>query len=220
MKASRTGQFCTIQYLLTNYNTSIDINRTTPGSEHTALSLACQNGHLQVVELLLQYGANPLQALKDNSNCLIEASKGGHTKIVELLIDWNYTLNMSGSSNLREESVAAGVVELMSNGGTGGVVRGGLEEEDEGEYEEDEEADEEEDGGEEEPCCGHGYESVVVPYGGCCGEGEMAATRAGVAGRKSGRKLAGEIMAKTEPALIKQIKKSISRLDTTSGKSF
>ena len=98
MKASRTGQLCTIQYLLTNFVGRIDVNRTTPLNEHTALSLACQNGHLQVVEFLLQQGANPLHCLKDNSNCLIEAAKGGHTKIVELLIDWNYTLNMSSTT--------------------------------------------------------------------------------------------------------------------------
>lgn len=92
MKAARAGQLCTVQYLLLNCATAIDINRCTGGNEHNALSLACQNGHLRVVELLLQYGANPLHVFKDNSNCLIEAAKGGHTKIVELLIDWNYTL--------------------------------------------------------------------------------------------------------------------------------
>lgn len=91
MKAARTGQLCTVQYLLLNCP-QVDINRTTTGNEHNSLSLACQNGHLSVVELLLQHGANPLHVFKDNSNCLIEAAKGGHTKIVELLIDWNYTL--------------------------------------------------------------------------------------------------------------------------------
>ncbi len=100
MKASRSGQMCTVQYLLSNYSESIDVNRSTSQNEHTALSLACQNSHLQVVELLLQYGANPLYALKDNSNCLIEASKGGHIKIVELLIDWNYSLNVNGNSQI------------------------------------------------------------------------------------------------------------------------
>jgi ankyrin repeat domain-containing protein 17 len=105
MKASRAGQSCTVQYLLTNYANPtngtplIDVNKTTLNNEFTALSLACQNSHLQIVELLLQYGANPLLPLKDNSNCLIEASKGGHIKIVELLIDWNYSLNINTTNN-------------------------------------------------------------------------------------------------------------------------
>lgn len=201
MKASRTGQFCTIQYLLTNYSPSIDINRTTPLNEHSALSLACQNGHLQVVELLLQYGANPLQALKDNSNCLIEASKGGHTKIVEMLIDWNYTLNMSNS--VKEEVN----VEVMGTENCEDLV-----EEEEEEYEDEEEADDEEEV--DEDCCNHNFE--IIPFNFC--EGEKAA--GGKNGQACGRKLPIENgpAVKTEPALIKQIKKSVSRLDTTSGK--
>lgn len=91
MKASRSGQLCTVQYLVNNC--MVDVNRATKNNESTALSLACSNGHMQVIEFLLQSGANPLYVLKDNSNCLIEASKNGHVKIVELLIDWNYSLN-------------------------------------------------------------------------------------------------------------------------------
>jgi ankyrin repeat protein len=97
MKCARNGQLCTIQFLFNfclSTNQSIDINRTTINNEHTALSLACQNGHVSVVELLLQHGANPLHKLKDNLSCLIEASRGGHTKIVELLIDWNYNYQL------------------------------------------------------------------------------------------------------------------------------
>lgn len=97
MKSARSGQICTVQYLLNNCTNIIDINQTTKQNEHTALSLACQNGHMQIVEILLQQGANPLHILKDNSNCLIEASKGGHTKIVELLIDWNYAFNLQNN---------------------------------------------------------------------------------------------------------------------------
>ncbi|CAF0726075.1 unnamed protein product [Brachionus calyciflorus] len=91
MKAARSGQLCTVQYLVNNC--SVDLNKTSKNNESTALSFACANGHMQVIEFLLQNGANPLHVLKDNTTCLIEASKNGHVKIVELLIDWNYSLN-------------------------------------------------------------------------------------------------------------------------------
>ena len=121
MKASRAGQFCTVQYLLTNCSATLDINRTTLANEHSALSLACQNGHLAIVELLLQHGANPLDVFKDNSNCLIEAAKGGHTKIVELLIDWNYTLTQQ-----QQMIMAAAAAAATSGANAVADVAGGL----------------------------------------------------------------------------------------------
>ena len=55
----------------------------------TVLSFACHSGHLQVVKLLLQNGANPNATLKDGSTMLIEAARGGHTAVVTLLLDYS-----------------------------------------------------------------------------------------------------------------------------------
>ena len=108
MKAARAGQHCTAQCLLANHAAALDVNRASSDREHSALSLACHHGHLPVCELLLQHGANPLLPLKDNSNCLIEAAKGGHTSVVQLLIDWNYSLNMSGADAAAADAVRDG----------------------------------------------------------------------------------------------------------------
>jgi ankyrin repeat protein len=61
MKASRAGHLCTVQFLICK---GADVNRTTTNNDHTPLSLACAGGHLTVVELLLQHGADPYHKLK------------------------------------------------------------------------------------------------------------------------------------------------------------
>lgn len=40
------------------------MNRCTTNNEHTVLSLACAGGHLGIVELLLENGADPMHKLK------------------------------------------------------------------------------------------------------------------------------------------------------------
>lgn len=44
-----------------------DVNRATTSNDHTVLSLACAGGHLAVVELLLQHGADYNHKLKVHS---------------------------------------------------------------------------------------------------------------------------------------------------------
>merc|ERR1719250_595733 len=73
-------------------NGGADVNRQTTNNDHTPLSLACAGGHLAVVEVLLQQGADPFHKLKDNSTMLIEAAKGGHTTVVQMLIDYPNSL--------------------------------------------------------------------------------------------------------------------------------
>jgi len=46
------------------YAQGADVNRQTTTNDHTVLSLACAGGHLAVVELLLECGADPTHKLK------------------------------------------------------------------------------------------------------------------------------------------------------------
>ncbi len=59
-------------------------NITTPGN--TALLYAAKNGHLPVVELLLQYKADINAAAFDGATALWKASTSGDAKIVETLL--------------------------------------------------------------------------------------------------------------------------------------
>ena len=61
MKAARAGHLCTVQFLISK---GANVNRSTTNNEHTVLSLACAGGHLGVVELLLEHGADPMHKLK------------------------------------------------------------------------------------------------------------------------------------------------------------
>ena len=53
----------------------------------TALMFACQNGHYQVVELLLHNNADILATTDDNLTALVFACFNGHSNIIHLLVD-------------------------------------------------------------------------------------------------------------------------------------
>ena len=63
--------------------------------DHTPLSLACSEDRKNVVELLLEHGADPSVRLKDGSNALIEATKSGNTQIVRLLLEFSPSMSDS-----------------------------------------------------------------------------------------------------------------------------
>ena len=55
MKAARAGHLSTVQFLITN---GAVVNRATANNDHTPLSLACAGGHEELVNLLLERGAD------------------------------------------------------------------------------------------------------------------------------------------------------------------
>jgi ankyrin repeat domain-containing protein 17 len=61
MKAARAGHVEVCSFLLQRGS---NVNKHTTNNDHTPLSLACAGGHLAVVELLMQNGADPFYRLK------------------------------------------------------------------------------------------------------------------------------------------------------------
>ncbi|XP_076458680.1 ankyrin repeat and KH domain-containing protein 1-like isoform X4 [Babylonia areolata] len=99
MKAARAGHLCTVKYLIKQ---GANVNRSTSTNDHTVLSLACAGGHHQVVEELLNNGADPNHKLKDGSTMIIEAAKGGHTTVVKMLLEWPNRLMLTSSMDLAQ----------------------------------------------------------------------------------------------------------------------
>lgn len=78
MKAARAGHHCTVQFLIQK---GANVNKATSNNDHTPLSLACAGGHISVVELLLQHGADPYHKLKVLIFNVIMATDGLNTKM-------------------------------------------------------------------------------------------------------------------------------------------
>ena len=71
------GLLCMVHYLLRRVDGIVDINNGGP-----ALTYASENGHLDVVKVLLAYGAD----VHANNGALWLASRGGHLAVVEVLL--------------------------------------------------------------------------------------------------------------------------------------
>ena len=61
MKAARAGHLTTVDFLVSK---GASVNMKTTNNDHTVLSLASAGGHLPIVMLLLQQGADPAHILK------------------------------------------------------------------------------------------------------------------------------------------------------------
>uniref|UniRef100_A0A452GNV8 K Homology domain-containing protein n=1 Tax=Gopherus agassizii TaxID=38772 RepID=A0A452GNV8_9SAUR len=104
MEAAQEGHLELVKYLLA---AGANVHATTATGD-TALTYACENGHTDVADVLLQAGVfnlnysftearrTPLTvafsvsklSLQDGSTMLIEAAKGGHTNVVSYLLDY------------------------------------------------------------------------------------------------------------------------------------
>jgi ankyrin repeat protein len=85
MEAAKQNNLQVVELLT---NKGANVNKVAPNNECTALSLAAQAGHSDVLKYMLEHGGNPNIPLKDQYTCLLEASKNGHTQCVELLLQY------------------------------------------------------------------------------------------------------------------------------------
>ena len=62
-----------------------DVNQVGLEDGFAPLHVACENGHVEIVKLLLQEGANKNQISKEGSTPLSLACKFGHREVVSVL---------------------------------------------------------------------------------------------------------------------------------------
>lgn len=68
---------------------SLDVDSETESNHDTALTLACAGGHEELVELLLNRGADIEHRDKKGFTPLILAATAGHEKVVDILLNHN-----------------------------------------------------------------------------------------------------------------------------------
>uniref|UniRef100_A0A1I8ATV9 ANK_REP_REGION domain-containing protein n=1 Tax=Steinernema glaseri TaxID=37863 RepID=A0A1I8ATV9_9BILA len=83
MNACRLGHLPIVKYLIER---GASVNVEMPGKDATALSLSALHGYPEIVQTLLDAGADPSALLRDSSTCILEAARHGHTACVEILL--------------------------------------------------------------------------------------------------------------------------------------
>lgn len=72
-----------------SFEPAIDVDQQTESNHDTALTLAAAGGHDELVELLINHGANIEHRDKKGCTPLILAASAGHAVTVSILLDHN-----------------------------------------------------------------------------------------------------------------------------------
>lgn len=104
MDAAWKGNTDSVMYFL---KAGADVNAKNQGSEETALIYASQEGHLDVVKILLENGAKPDIIPKNNEGALIRATALGYIDIAEELIRAGANVDQSGQLSQKPLHYAA-----------------------------------------------------------------------------------------------------------------
>lgn len=86
VEAAQEGDLDLLQELLENHKVSVDVmdHKSTPG--FTALHVACREGHLKVVEWLLERGADIEKPDEKGRTALYHTVKKGEAEVLRFLI--------------------------------------------------------------------------------------------------------------------------------------
>jgi len=86
--ASYNGRTEVIKWLYEN-DPNININQTTPNANFTPFLLACQQGHLETAQFLVEHGANTKFHERGGHSPLLMSATEGHTDVVKWLLESN-----------------------------------------------------------------------------------------------------------------------------------
>lgn len=85
-----------------------EVDARNAGSQETALMYAAQQGHLDIVKILLENGADPNLEPRNNEEALIRAVATGQQKVAEELIRYGAKLQQTGNLDKTPLHYAAG----------------------------------------------------------------------------------------------------------------
>lgn len=104
MIAARYGRYKVVKMLLSNFKPELEMECTVKFDGHivqgaTAIWCAAGSGHLNIVKLLRQHGANVNHKTKTNSTPLRAACFDGRLDIVKYLVAHNADINLANTYN-------------------------------------------------------------------------------------------------------------------------
>ncbi|OAA59296.1 Ankyrin repeat-containing domain protein [Cordyceps fumosorosea ARSEF 2679] len=119
--ASRQGHVNVVEAILEQELSAADIDQVS-GDNITSMHAACIMGHVEIVKLLLQAGADPENQHDPDSNPIIAACINGHSELVQLLLAAGADLGVTNSAKQTPLHVASlhgftEVVYLLLEGG-------------------------------------------------------------------------------------------------------
>ena len=115
-QSCKDGSLATVQQLLTQHESlGVQIDSLKDDNGNTALSIASENGHSNVVKLLLDKGSQVDIMNTDGWTALMKASQSGYKDVVKLLLKHGAQVNLQSRDGCSALLLAseAGYIEIV-----------------------------------------------------------------------------------------------------------